>query len=342
MYFTLSIDTMGGDFGPCVTVPASIKALSLNTKMYVFLVGDPKKILLSLSGLSFNIKNRLKIIPATSVITNNINFSHAVRNSSGSSMRIALELVKSGKAQACISAGNTGLLMALSKILIKPIEKIDRPALMTILPNTKKTKTLILDLGANINCNSNILIQFAMMGSILSEKIFNLKSPRVALLNIGKETNKGLDSIKDAARFLKKCSTINYIGYIEANDLLSGKTDVLVCDGFVGNIMLKTMEGSIKMFLSTIDSCSKRKKERWWIKIIMNVFKNSLSKYLYYLNPEQYNGSCLLGLKDIVIKSHGAANTNAFFVAIQQAEKIVMCKFPELISQRLSTVLPKW
>lgn len=329
---------MGGDFGPCITVPASIKALLSNSKMHIFLVGDPKKILISLEGIDFNLKNRLQIIPSKSVIKNDVNFSHAIRHSYGSSMRIALELVQSGRANACISAGNTAVLMALSKILIKPLDAIYRPALMTVIPNKKRKKTLILDLGANINCNSEILVQFAIMGSILAKKIFNLNKPRVSLLNIGKETNKGLDNIKNAAKMLKKYSKskINYIGYIEANDLLSGKTDVLVCDGFVGNVMLKTMEGSIKMFFSLSQACIK---EKWWIKFIMNLCNNILYKYFYFLNPDQYNGACLLGLKDIVIKSHGSANQNAFFVAIKQAEKIVMHKIPELISKHFKTIL---
>lgn len=339
MYYTIAIDTMGGDFGPCVTVPASIKALLSNSKMQLILVGDPKKILLYLSSFRFSLKNRLKIIPTTSIIDNNISLAKAIRNSNGSSMRIALELVQQGQAQACISAGHTGVLMALSKILIKPLKKIERPALMTIIPNKKNKKTLILDLGANINCNSNMLVQFAIMGSILFEQIFNLNHPKVALLNIGKEISKGLNNIKEAAKILKKYSKINYIGYIESNDLLSGKTDVLVCDGFVGNVMLKTMEGSIKIFLSILEYFGKRKNEKFWIKIIMKFLNKELFDYLYYFHPDQYNGSCLLGLKNIVIKSHGAANKNAFFFAIKQAEKAIICKIPDLISKKFEKIL---
>lgn len=329
---------MGGDFGPSITVPASIQALLSNDKMKIFLVGDPKKILISLEGIDLNLKKRFHIIPSQTVIKDNISLSNLVRHSYGSSMRIALELVKSGKANACISAGNTALLMALSKILIKPLDNIKRPALMTILPNIKNKKKLILDLGANINCNTQNLVQFALMGSILANKILNIKYPKISLLNIGKETNKGLDSIQNAAKILKKCSKINYIGYTEADKLLNGYFDVLVCDGFVGNVMLKTMEGSIKIFFLLFQSLIKRK---WCLKIIMYFFDKYLLKYFYFLNPDEYNGACLLGLKSIVIKSHGSANQNAFFVAIKQAEKIVMHKIPELISKKIITILPK-
>lgn len=340
--FTLAVDTMGGDFGPNITVPATIQAMSSNKEMNVFLVGDMRKISLELKNVDFSIKNRIKIIPTKLVVQDEANLFKSIRYSHGSSMRVALELVKFGKAQACISAGNTSVLMALSKILIKTIKKINRPALMAMMPNKKNKKTLVLDLGANINCNSSVLIQFAIMGSAVSKKIFNIKNPKISLLNIGQEINKGLDNIKQAAKFLKNHPNVNYIGYLEAHDVLSGNTDVLVCDGFVGNIMIKTMEGVVKTFFSILNIFETKKNEKWWKKIIIYLDKKKLSKYFYYLNPDQYNGACLLGLKKIVIKSHGSANQKAFFIAIKKAEQTIICDIPNLISKSMSTILPEW
>lgn len=342
MSFTLAIDAMGGDFGPCITVPASIKALSYNKKMNIFLVGDPQKISILMGKINSNLQSRLKIIPSFSFINNDIEIFQAIRHSYGSSMRIALELVKKGKAQACISAGNTGALMSLSKIIIKPLKYIKRPALMSLFPNNKGGKTLVLDLGANIHCNSEILVQFAIMGSILAKKILKKILPKVALLNIGKEDNKGLKNIRNAHKILKNFKKINYIGYIEGNDLLTGKTDVLVCDGFVGNIMLKTIEGIIKIFFSFFQNYKNNKKEKWYTQFILSFFKKSLLKEFYFLNPDKYNGACFLGLNNIVVKSHGSANENSFFSAIQQTEKILMYNIPYLISKFFATtILPK-
>lgn len=158
-------------------------------------------------------------------------------------MRVALELVKEGRAEACVSAGNTGALMGLAKLLLKPLEGIERPALVTVLPHQQKGKTVVLDLGANVDCDSTMLVQFAVMGAVLAEEVVGIKNPRVALLNIGEEETKGLDSIREASLMLKTVPTINYIGYLEANELLTGKTDVLVCDGFTGNVTLKRWRG---------------------------------------------------------------------------------------------------
>lgn len=338
---TLAIDTMGGDFGPSVTVPASEKAVLSNSKLNLLLVGDPQKISILLSGTKKSVKKRLKIIPATSVIKNNINIFKSIRKSKHTSMRIALELVKNGTAQACISAGNTGILMALSKVLLKPLKNIKRPALVGLIPNFENKKTLVLDLGANINCNSTMLVQFAIMGSILAECIFNIPNPRIGLLNIAKEINKGPNNIQDAEKILKNYSKINYIGYIESNNLLNNKTDVLICDGFVGNVMLKTIEGAITTFFSFLKNNNQKKQKILWIKKIKNwINKISLKKFSCF-NPDQYNGAYLLGLQGIVIKSHGAANKKAFFFAIDKAHKIAQKKILHCISSRIENIFPK-
>lgn len=331
---------MGGDFGPSVTVPASLQALNSNPQLHLLLVGDPDAITPLLAKADSEQQSRLQIIPAQSVIASDARPSQAIRNSRGSSMRLALELVKEGRAQACVSAGNTGALMGLATLLLKPVGGIERPALMTILPHQQKGKTVVLDLGANVECGSTMLAQFAIMGSVMAEEILNIQHPRVALLNIGEEESKGLDSIREASVLLKAASSINYIGYLEANELLTGKTDVLVCDGFVGNVTLKTMEGVVRMFLSLLKSQSEGKKRSWWLFIVKYWLQKSLSRRFSHLNPDQYNGACLLGLRGTVIKSHGAANQRAFAVAIEQAVQAVQRQLPERIASRLESVLP--
>lgn len=338
---TLALDVMGGDFGPSVTVPAALQALNSNSQLTLLLVGNPDTITPLLAKADFEQRSRLQIIPAQSVIASDARPSHAIRNSRGTSMRIALELVKEGRAEACVSAGNTGALMGLAKLMLKPIQGIERPALVTVLPHQQKGKTVVLDLGANVDCDSTMLAQFAIMGSVLAEEVVGISNPRVALLNIGEEETKGLDSIREAAELLKSAPSINYIGYLEANELLTGKTDVLVCDGFTGNVTLKTMEGVVRMFLSLLKSQGDGKKTAWWLILLKRWLQKSLTRRFSHLNPDQYNGACLLGLRGTVIKSHGAANQRAFTVAIEQAVQAVQRQVPQRIAARLESVLAK-
>ncbi|WP_221740530.1 phosphate acyltransferase PlsX [Klebsiella pneumoniae] len=337
---TLALDVMGGDFGPSVTVPAALQALNSNSQLTLLLVGDPDAITPLLAKADFEQRSRLQIIPAQSVIASDARPAQAIRSSRGSSMRVALELVKEGRAQACVSAGNTGALMGLAKLLLKPIEGIERPALVTVLPHQQKGKTVVLDLGANVDCDSTMLVQFAVMGAVLAEEVVGIANPRVALLNIGEEEMKGLGSIRDAAAVLKTLPSLNYIGYLEANELLTGKTDVLVCDGFTGNVTLKTMEGVVRMFLSLLKSQGEGKKRSWWLLLLKRWLQKSLARRFSHLNPDQYNGACLLGLRGSVIKSHGAANQRAFSVAIEQAVQAVQRQIPPRSAARLESLYP--
>lgn len=332
---------MGGDFGPSVTVPASLQALASNPELNLLLVGDPDAISPHLHKTDPSLLTRLRVIPAESVIASDAKPSQAIRNSRGSSMRLALELIKQGDAQGCVSAGNTGALMGLAKLVLKPLTGIERPALMSVLPNQQRSKTVVLDLGANVACDSTMLVQFAVMGAVMAEEVVGIAQPRVALLNIGEEETKGLDNIREAAAVLKRTPTINYIGYLEGNDLLTGKTDVLVCDGFVGNVTLKTMEGVIRLFLSLLKSSGEGKRKAWWVTLLGRWLQKRVAKRFGHLNPDQYNGACLLGLRGTVIKSHGAANQRAFAVAIEQAVQAVQRQVPERIAARLEAVLPK-
>ncbi|MFH8134133.1 phosphate acyltransferase PlsX [Pantoea osteomyelitidis] len=338
---TLAVDAMGGDFGPCVTVPAALQALTSHSQLFILLVGDPDIITPLLAKADSSLLGRLQVIPAESVIPSDAKPSQAVRNSRGSSMRMALELVKEGKAEACVSAGNTGALMGLAKLLLKPLDGIERPALMSVLPHQQQGKTVMLDLGANVGCDSAMLVQFAVMGAVMAEELLGIAQPRVALLNIGQEETKGLDTIREAAAILRESPQINYIGYLEGNDLLTGKTDVLVCDGFVGNVTLKTMEGVVRMFLSLLRASEEGKKRSWWLRLPGRWIQKRLTKRLGHLNPDQYNGACLLGLRGTVIKSHGAANQRAFAVAIEQAEQAVRRRIPMRIAARLDAVLAR-
>lgn len=333
---------MGGDFGPRITVPACLRALASNPHLKILLVGQPDSISPLLANQNAELISRLQIIPAEHIVANDAKPSQAIRASKGTSMRVALDLVKTGDAQACVSAGNTGVLMGLAKLRLSSIDGIERPALVSVLPNQKKSKTVVLDLGANVNCDSKMLVQFAVMGAVMAEEIAGIDSPKVALLNVGEEESKGLDNIREAATVLKATPNINYIGYVEGNELLTGKTDVLVCDGFAGNVSLKTMEGVIRVFLSLIkSSTTENKKTSWWMKILKKWLQKRLIKRFGHMNPDQYNGASLLGLRGIVIKSHGGANENAFTAAIEQAVQAVERQIPERIASRLKTVLPK-
>lgn len=332
---------MGGDFGPRVTVPAALHVLASNVQLHLLLVGDPDALSPVLATADPVLLARLQVIPAESVISGDAKPSQAIRASRGTSMRIALELINDGKVQGCVSAGNTGALMGLANLLIKRVEGIKRPALMTVIPNQLCSKTVVLDLGANIKCDSTMLVQFAVMGALIAEEIVGIAQPRVALLNIGEEETKGLDYIRAAAAILKHTPTINYIGYLEGNDLLTGKTDVMICNGFVGNVTLKTMEGVVRVFLSLLKSPQDGGKQTWWLKLLRRCLQEWVVKRFGHLNPDQYNGAYLLGLRSTVIKSHGAANLHAFVAAIEQAVQAVQRQVPERIAARLEAVLPK-
>ncbi|VEH65902.1 phosphate acyltransferase [Rodentibacter pneumotropicus] len=243
-------------------------------------------------------------------------------------MRLALESVQHGVAQGCVSAGNTGALMGLSKILLQPLKGIARPALVSMIPTVDGEKSVMLDLGANLECSAENLYQFAIMGSIFAEHRLNLVYPRIGLLNIGVEEIKGHQFIRDAANLLEKSTALNYIGFVEGDLLLNGKADVIVSDGFSGNVALKTLEGAAKNVLSLFKGQSKHyclKPVFWGVRYL---FKTSYQR-LKHINPDEYNGASLIGLNAVVVKSHGSANVNAFAHAIADAAFQARQKFPE-------------
>ncbi|ATF10490.1 phosphate acyltransferase PlsX [Candidatus Enterovibrio altilux] len=332
---TIALDAMGGDFGPKVTVPATVQALSYFPSLKVVLVGNKPDITHQLVSLNYNNASRISIVHAESSIGNDISPSQALRSSRGTSMRIALELVADGSVDACISAGNTGALMALSRSLLKLLPGINRPALVSALPTLGCHQSWLLDLGANVSVNADTLFQFAVMGSVLAEAQLGYK-PSVGLLNIGEEAIKGNDLVKRCSEMLQQCSVVNYIGYVEGDQLYTGKANVIVCDGFVGNVSLKTSEGVAKLLLGSMN-----------VHIAANPFKKLAAKCLFgdlfnmlnHLNPDQHNGASLLGLHGIVVKSHGRADVSAFQHAIEEAVQEVERQLPKKICDRLEAAL---
>jgi glycerol-3-phosphate acyltransferase PlsX len=329
---TIALDAMGGDFGPSVVVPAALRALEQDVGLSVILVGDETILRTTLEHSKTAGHERLKIHHASQKVGMDEAPSSALRNKKDSSMRVAIDLVKNGDAGACVSAGNTGALMATARFVLKMLPGIDRPAICTSIP-TMTSHTWMLDLGANIDCNAEHLLQFALMGSVLAGAVDNNQRPRIGLLNIGEEEIKGNEQVKEAARLLSG-STLNYSGYAEGDDIYKGNFDVIVCDGFVGNISLKTSEGVARMIAHFIrQEFTRNLLTRFAAMIAMPVLRSFRKK----IDPRRYNGASLLGLRGIVIKSHGSADVlsyaNAIKVAVVEARESV----PERISSRLQT-----
>ena len=305
---------MGGDFGPRLVVSACVKSLSEHPKLSLVLVGDSAIIETVLAQYPHVDYSRLTIRHASEDISTTDSPAHALRNKPDSSMRIALQMVRDKQVQACVSAGNTGALMALAKHILKPLAHIERPAIMTALP-TLSGETHLLDLGANVDVSAQQLVQFAVMGSA-AVQIQGIERPRVALLNVGSEAIKGNQQVKQAAALLEGIDHLNYIGYVEGDGVFRGDADVVVCDGFVGNVLLKSSEGLAKMIAARIKQRLGRGVRAWllaWLAApLLRVLRSELA-------PERYNGACLLGVDGVVVKSHGNASQEAFQAAISVA-----------------------
>ena len=328
---TLALDVMGGDVGPRITIPASLLALERDPMLFLILFGDKQQISPLLENCPQSLLDRLHIQHCSHKIDNNQAISYALRHSKGTSMRLALESVQHGEAQGCVSAGNTGALMGLSKILLQPLQGIARPALISFIPTINGEKSVMLDLGANVECDAQNLYQFAQMGAIFAENHLHLVYPRIGLLNIGVEAIKGHQSIREAANLLEKSTALNYIGFIEGDALLNGRVDVIVSEGFAGNIALKTLEGAAKNLLSLFKNQSKVSRLKPILAWIMRYFFKQSYQRLKRINPDEYNGASLIGLKAVVVKSHGSANVNAFAHAIADAALQARLQLPEKI-----------
>jgi len=331
---TIALDAMGGDFGPDVIVPSALRAIAEDEDLTIILVGDETVLNTALAQVKATGNDRLMIHHASQAVGMDEVPSNALRNKKDSSMRVAIDLVKSGVAGACVSAGNTGALMATARFVLKMLPGIDRPAICTSLP-TMTGHTWMLDLGANVDCNAEHLLQFALMGSVLADAVDNNHQPRIGLLNIGEEEIKGNEQVKEAARLLTG-SPLNYSGYAEGDDIYKGTFDVIVCDGFVGNISLKTSEGVAKMIAHFIrQEFTRNPLTRLAALIALPVLRSFRRR----IDPRRYNGASLLGLKGIVVKSHGSADVLSFANAIKVAAVEARESVPERISSRLQTFL---
>lgn len=333
---TIALDIMGGDFGPPVTIPAAVLAVKSYPNLHLILCGDETLIRQQLSALKAENHSQLEILHCSQVIEMDEKPAFTLRNKTDSSMRKALELVESEQAHACVSAGNTGALLTNAYYVLKTLSGINRPALVSALPTIADKKVYLLDLGANVNCDSEILFQYAVMGSVMAEQVENLASPRVALLNVGEEQIKGNDTVKNAAELLSQAKGINYIGYIEGNDIFSDKADVVVADGFAGNVALKACEGLAQLVMAEVKQASA---ESLFTRIMAKMALPLLKRVYSRVNPDQYNGASLLGLRGIVVKSHGNASTDAFLYAIRGAMHEVDRQVPTKIKHKLEIVL---
>jgi glycerol-3-phosphate acyltransferase PlsX len=329
---TIAVDAMGGDHGPSVTVPASLRLLRETPELQIILVGSESVIQSLVSGREGEFGARLRVQNATQIVEMDERPQDALRKKKDSSMRVAIDLVKSAEAQACVSAGNTGALMATARFVLKTLPGVDRPAILSRIP-AHHGFTYMLDLGANADCTPEQLFQFAVMGSVVAADIDGVSRPRVGLLNIGEEDMKGNERVQQAAKYLS-ASPLNYIGFVEGNDIFSDEVDVVVTDGFTGNVALKTIEGVAKMIGGMLREELTRSSIR---KLGALASQPALTEFKRRLDPRGYNGASMVGLAGVVIKSHGNADEysfgNAIRVGLIEARKGVATEISKLLSQ---------
>ncbi|MDH5356528.1 MAG: phosphate acyltransferase PlsX [Gammaproteobacteria bacterium] len=329
----IALDAMGGDHGPKVTVPAAKRALREIADIELLLVGDEAQLKLELESQDMMNEPRISIHHASEVVGMDEAPAQALKKKKDSSMRVAIDLVKAKTVQACVSAGNTGALMATSKFVLKTIPGISRPAICTMLPSIKG-HTHMLDLGANLECTPQNLCEFAVMGSVLAQSVEGVDKPSVGLLNIGSEAMKGSDLIKQANQLIAD-TELNYYGFIEGDDIYKGTVDVVVTDGFAGNVSLKTGEGLASLVNHVL---RKEFKKNIITKVAAIIALPVLQAVRKTLDPRRYNGASLLGLNGIVVKSHGGADTSSFFNAI----KIASIEIENEVPQRISTLVESY
>ena len=331
MDVTLSVDCMGGDHGPHVTVPAALRFIEHTDDTVIVLVGLRDAIETELKACKGEVGPRLRIHPASQVVAMDEPPAAALKRKKDSSMRVAINLVETGEAHACVSAGNTGALMATARFVLKMLPGIERPAIASVLP-TMHGSTFMLDLGANVDCTPFHLLQFGVMGASLSAALGHQDRPSIGLLNIGEEDIKGNEVVRQAGELLRR-SGLNFYGNIEGDDIFKGTTDVVVCDGFVGNVALKTSEGLAQMLGTYLRQEFKR---NWFTRACGLVALPVLNAFKKRVDHRQFNGASLLGLRGIVVKSHGAADSFAFECALRRAYEEVGEGVLRRISERLT------
>ena len=335
---TVALDAMGGDYGPEVVVPAAVNSLQRFPGLKIILVGkvvEVEQVLSSLDAKDFD-KSRLHIHAASQVVGMDEKPSYALRGKRDSSMRVSINLVKFGQADACVSAGNTGALMATARFVLKMLPGIDRPAIVYSVPTISGHSVQMLDLGANVDCQPQHLYQFSVMGSILAQAVEEIERPRVALLNIGKEAIKGSELVRQTATLLdeaKKSNKLHYTGFVEGHDIFNDAADVIVCDGFVGNVALKTLEGTLKGFFKLIKEAFNQNIYTRLLGLLVRPLVNKHVKSRF--DPNRHNGASLLGLRGVVIKSHGGATVPM----LEQAIKVAMIEAKKNLPERIKNEL---
>mgnify|MGYP003634412506 FL=1 len=357
---TIAIDAMSGDDGPEIVVPAALaylqrksqeSLLSLdkrpeaNKAFNIILVGDQNKLEALLfdqnklksrhTSASSRLPSNLSIVHAQSVVEMDDRPSTVLRQKRDSSMAVALQLVKDGKADACVSAGNTGALMILGRAILGTYPGIDRPAITKMFPS-QGGGTFVLDLGANVDSSAEHLLQFAIMGQLLAKIIKGIERPKVALLNVGGESIKGNEQVRLAATLIEESELVNYVGFAEGGDIFRSRADVIVCDGFVGNVALKSAEGAAKILLKEIKDFFHAS---WYRKLMGFLLLPLLKKHLKQLDPDTHNGAIFLGLQGVLVKSHGHATTQSFEHAIDRAVKEAEENLPEMINKQLESLI---
>jgi glycerol-3-phosphate acyltransferase PlsX len=332
---------MGGDHGPSVTIPAAISFVNREPGAELILVGLEDVIRAELKKHKADSHPRLSVLHASEQITMDDPLEVALRRKKDSSMRVAIELVRDGKAQASVSAGNTGALMAVSRYVLKTMAGVDRPAICSILPNQKNGPTYMLDLGANVDCEPHHLHQFAIMGSVLVAAMENIERPSIGLLNVGTEDIKGNEVVKQTSRLLQidhERGALNFHGNVEGNDIFKGTTDIVVCDGFVGNVTLKAIEGAARFFGSTLRAEFKRS---WVTMLSALIGRGALTAIKDKFQPSRYNGASLLGLRGLVFKSHGGADAFSYEWAIRRAYEAANHDVLAHLSTMIAELMPR-
>ncbi|ARU56289.1 fatty acid/phospholipid synthesis protein [Oleiphilus messinensis] len=328
---TLALDAMSGDLGAKVVVEAASKVLKKDKALSVILVGNQNQLGALLLSLPSSLRDRVALAHADSVVSMSDKPAVVLRRKQDSSMSVALKLVRDRAAHGCVSAGNTGALMVLSRSIVRMLPGIERPAICKYI-DASHHPFLFLDLGANLVCSGEQLYQYGVMGGLMAKLAMDVCEPRIALLNVGSEDIKGPEQVKLAATMLSDNKDLSYVGYVEGHELFFGKADVVVCDGFVGNIALKTAEGVLQLVRYKVDDFLHQHR---FLKFLAYVLKPWVQPMLSRLNPESLNGASLLGLNGVVVKSHGAAGVFAFRKAIEQAALEVRAGVPQKINEHL-------
>jgi glycerol-3-phosphate acyltransferase PlsX len=330
----IAIDAMGGDVGAALTVPAAVQALETIPNLHLFLVGDENQIGPLLSGINAELKQRLQVIHTDVGISDADKPGNVLRNSKQSSMYLAVQMLQQGAVEAMVSAGNTGALLMIGRHLLKTIKGIQKPAIVAAIPGASR-QSYLLDVGANLECDAQQLFEFAVMGSVLAESL-NAEPARVGLLNIGSEHYKGTNEVRAAGALLEQCTAIKYVGFVEANEVFSGDADVVVCDGFVGNVMIKSSAGVANVVQRLLARQIEALQQTSSADTSATALLSGLGEQI---NTQRLNGASLLGLQGSIIKSHGNATVEGFCYAIREAVNQIENAVPQLIAKKVAAII---